>query len=41
MPTVEEEAEIGNEKPEEGGIKELALLCKEVKENEESLSIAS
>lgn len=40
-PTVEEEAEIGNEKVEEGGIKELALSSKEVEENEESLFIAS
>jgi len=40
-PTVEEEAEIGNEKVEEGGIKELALSSKEVEENEKSLFIAS
>jgi len=40
-PTVEEEAEVENEKAEEGNIKELALSSKEVQENEESLSIAS
>jgi len=39
-PTVEEEAEIGNEKV-EGGIKELALSSKEVEKNQESLFIAS
>ena len=39
-PTVEE-AEIENEKAEEGGIKELALSSKEVQEKEESLPIAS
>ena len=40
-PTVQEELELGNEKAEEGGIKELALSSKEAEESEESLSIAS